>query len=38
MTLGETAGAAAAYSKKTGIEVNEIEWEKADNDIKPYKK
>jgi len=38
MTLGETAGATAAYSKKTGIEINKIEWDKVDNDIKPYKK
>lgn len=38
MSLGETAGSAAAYSKKRGIEVNMIEWDKVDNDIKPYKK
>lgn len=38
MSLGETAGAAAAYSKKRGIEVNAIEWEKVENDIKAYKK
>jgi hypothetical protein len=38
MSLGETAGAAAAYSKKHGIEINAIKWDKIDNNIKPYKK
>ncbi|HBC75055.1 MAG TPA: FAD-dependent oxidoreductase [Candidatus Wallbacteria bacterium] len=38
MSLGEAAGAAAAYSKKRGIAVNAIEWDKVENDIKAYKK
>lgn len=38
MSLGETAGTAAAYSKKNGININAIEWDKVENNIKPYKK
>lgn len=38
MSLGESAGVAAAYSIKNNIPVNKIEWTKVDNYIKPYKK
>lgn len=38
MSIGETAGVAAAYSKKENIPVNQIDWSRVDRDIKPYKK
>lgn len=38
MSIGETAGAAAVYSEKHNIPINEIDWAKVDNNVKPYKK
>lgn len=38
MSIGETAGVAAAYSIKHNIPVNQVDWAKVDNAIKPYKK
>lgn len=38
MSIGETAGVAAAYSIKNNIPINAIDWTNVDDSIKPYKK
>lgn len=38
MSIGESAGVAAACSLKMGIPVNKIDWAKLDSSLKPYKK